>query len=278
MSSQPSLPPGKRHFGDTRRERTSGMLAAGLTGVLAFGLCAGLLAPFLRANDDVLTPPREERPMMLVFQAAPPPAPVQKPETEKLLAALPAPDAPVLPVEPPPPPKPEPRPEPKPEPKPAPRPAPRPVPAPPQPKPAPPVAQPVAQPIEPSVAVEPVPAPTPQAPPNSLRAEAGFSGGDPQAERNRENTILAELLSAVEANKEYPRAARRAGAQGRVLLKVSVDGEGKITACSLASSSGSSLLDKAAGQLGEKLLGRILPSARGGRPLTVAVPVHYMLN
>ena len=106
----------------------------------------------------------------------------------------------------------------------------------------------------------------------------GHASGDPNAERSRESDILSALLNAVDARKKYPKHARRTGAQGTVTLKVAINSEGRITACSLAGKSGNQHLDEASEELGRKLLGLVLGPARGGPGLAVIVPVRYTLK
>ncbi len=54
------------------------------------------------------------------------------------------------------------------------------------------------------------------------------------------------VSAAIEARKTYPEAARRRGAEGLVRLTLRVSGDGRLIAAKLASSSGSTLLDRAA--------------------------------
>ncbi len=107
------------------------------------------------------------------------------------------------PPKPEPPPKPKPKPKPKPEPKPVPKPAPEPRPVP-SPPPAPAVTEPT--PPQPTVAqaADSVPMPT------------GQAVDEPALIEQAKNEYLARLIAHIEAQKHYPRAARRRGIEGSV--------------------------------------------------------------
>ena len=76
----------------------------------------------------------------------------------------------------------------------------------------------------------------------------------------------------------YPRKARRLGLEGRVILRVQVDENGKATSVMIAQSSGHDILDRAA----RKAIGRwrFMPAEQRGRSLasTIEIPVSFRLE
>lgn len=64
--------------------------------------------------------------------------------------------------------------------------------------------------------------------------------GDPGVE------LAALVSSAFEAHKTYPEVARRRGVEGTVRLRLRLSADGRLLSAKLASSSGSTLLDRAA--------------------------------
>ena len=76
----------------------------------------------------------------------------------------------------------------------------------------------------------------------------------------------------------YPRAARRQGIEGKVLLSVVISSDGKAENVSVASSSGSSLLDEAAQNGIRRWI--FIPALRLGTPVAseMAIPVVFKLK
>ncbi len=76
----------------------------------------------------------------------------------------------------------------------------------------------------------------------------------------------------------YPQAARRKGAEGKVLLEVNVTPQGTAREISVATSSGSSILDDAA--LAAVRQWKFIPARSGGEIVEakVIVPVEFKLN
>lgn len=76
----------------------------------------------------------------------------------------------------------------------------------------------------------------------------------------------------------YPWLARVAGWEGTVVLRVTIEGDGRPSAVMVATSSGYAMLDAAA----KDAIARwtFLPATRGGRPIgsTVSVPVRFRLT
>jgi TonB family protein len=77
---------------------------------------------------------------------------------------------------------------------------------------------------------------------------------------------------------EYPEAARRNGTEGRVLLRVLVDEEGRSKAVEISLSSGSRLLDQAAAEAVKRW--RFSPARYGDSPTPswVRIPVDFRLK
>jgi protein TonB len=100
-----------------------------------------------------------------------------------------------------------------------------------------------------------------------------FSGNDPGANRD----VAAYKLPTNPAP-EYPLAARQRNEEGRVLLLVFLDAEGRVLDAQLRASSGSALLDQAA--LRAVRQWRFSPARARGVPVTsqLLVPVRFSLR
>ena len=99
--------------------------------------------------------------------------------------------------------------------------------------------------------------------------------GSGKAAADRRNEALAAVLEAVERYKQYPRQARRSGAEGTCTLRVHIADDGRVDGCVLVENSGRAVLDAAAKRLGEKLMG-LKTGTSGG--FSILVPVHYRLS
>lgn len=158
----------------------------------------------------------------------------------------------------------------------------------------------------PAVAPEPVPAPPPltkPAPavvalapkvPESPALVAPAAGGSAREAPTHEpappaaaasGPAVAALLpraaapmASGNAPPVYPLAARRQGIEGRVILDVAVDAEGRAIEVTVATSSGSRLLDEAA--LKAVRNWRFTPASLGGTPIAarVQVPITFRLD
>ena len=104
----------------------------------------------------------------------------------------------------------------------------------------------------------------------------GVLSGSANTSPGVRNDILAALVRVIEANKRYPRNARRAGIEGSVALRVIIGSEGRVSGFTLERSCGKSVLDDAARELGNSLVGLDIPAARG-HSMTVTIPVQYAL-
>lgn len=104
----------------------------------------------------------------------------------------------------------------------------------------------------------------------------GAVGGSTDVPATAHNMALSKIVNAVERYKNYPKQARRIGAEGLAILQVSVDAQGRVTVSSLHKSSGQASLDSATRELGEKLAG--LDTGVRGAAFSVRVPVEYKLK
>ncbi len=96
------------------------------------------------------------------------------------------------------------------------------------------------------------------------------------AEASAKELLVQALVSRIEARRRYPLAARRAGAEGTVELRFSIDADGRIARASVASASGHRSLDIAASRIADELAGT--PLGIRGEALVVTVPVRYSLR
>lgn len=188
----------------------------------------------------------------------PPPEPVVIDEPPPLIESTVAETV----IEPPPPPKVEKRkPEPKPESKP--RPKPKPVKTPPKP---------VEQPPErvATTAIE-TPAPAPAAQQTAAVPTVGRAGPPPN--------YLSLLHSALERNKDYPRAARQKRQQGRAMLRFAIDRSGKVLDYKIEKSTGYDTLDREVVAMIQRASPLPpMPAEMTGERLEVVVPVPFTLH
>lgn len=96
---------------------------------------------------------------------------------------------------------------------------------------------------------------------------------------SRTNDYFAALLKAIEAHKVYPRRAQRLGIQGRVRVAFSLLADGRIADVRVGSSSGSSLLDRAAMEA-VSAVGRFnaVSGDRERQHRELEVEIRFMLN
>lgn len=108
-----------------------------------------------------------------------------------------------------------------------------------------------------------------EAPPSlpSLPFSAAGSAAAPAA--------LDLLREAVAARLEYPRQARRRGMQGRVVVAIRVDADGRLEACAVETGSGFPVLDEAARALVEGLFP--FPRDLGGA-FSARLEIDYVLR
>lgn len=113
------------------------------------------------------------------------------------------------------------------------------------------------EPVEPAAAVPPAPT---------------FRQGRAPPPRELQGRALETVLAALMRGEVYPRAAIDAGLEGRVLLLLTLDAAGRVTAVEVAGSSGHALLDDAALRAATRV-----GSLPGGRR-QVLLPVDFRLE
>lgn len=119
---------------------------------------------------------------------------------------------------------------------------------------------------------------------DGAKASAALSGGDSAspaqgtasgASADARNAALAKIVAVIDEHKRYPRRARQTGAEGDVVLAVTIDGNGIVTGVVLKKPHASVLLNRAALKAAEPLIGVKLPLSA---PLTVEVPVRFTIS
>lgn len=141
----------------------------------------------------------------------------------------------------------------------------------------------VAPPPPINIAVAPPPiqvvtTPPPPAPPIRIAAPAPAPPPAPSQARGVRPRGQGSWASRIQQN--YPARALREGTEGTVGVSVTVNGEGRVSACSVTSSSGSSALDEAACQ-GMQRYARFDPALNdAGQPISASwsTRIVYQLN
>ena len=119
---------------------------------------------------------------------------------------------------------------------------------------------------------------------DGAKASAAPSGGDSASpaqgtasgtSADARNAALAKIVAVIDEHKRYPRRARQTGAEGDVVLAVTIDGNGIVTGVVLKKTHPSVLLNRAALKAAEPLIGVKLPLSA---PLTVEVPVRFTIS
>ncbi len=106
-------------------------------------------------------------------------------------------------------------------------------------------------------------------------SQAKAQEGQQAKEAQARQFISAEIVSFIKQATVYPRQALRRKIQGTVMLEFTVK-NGIIVNCKVAQSAGSPLLDRAALQLGQELIG--FDSKQQAFSLTLRVPIRYALR
>lgn len=119
---------------------------------------------------------------------------------------------------------------------------------------------------------------------DGAKASAALSGGKSASlaqgtasgtSADARNAALAKIVAVIDEHKRYPRRARQTGAEGDVVLAVTIDGNGIVTGVVLKKTHASVLLNRAALKAAEPLIGVKLPLSA---PLTVEVPVRFTIS
>jgi periplasmic protein TonB len=105
----------------------------------------------------------------------------------------------------------------------------------------------------------------------------GFGNGHGSGQ-GQASATLTQVRYRDTPQPQYPDSARRAGKEGRVLLRVLVDKEGRTKAIEVNTSSGHDLLDRAAAEAIKKW--RFIPALAGTKPIEtwVKVPIEFQLS
>ena len=110
--------------------------------------------------------------------------------------------------------------------------------------------------------------------PGSAPGAEGMPGAT-AASDEAASRFIADIRAAIEARKAYPRAARMRGTEGVVRLRLRISGDGRLIGATIAASSGSTLLDRAALDLVHSIFPRTNPT---GRELDPLLAVSYSLT
>lgn len=93
------------------------------------------------------------------------------------------------------------------------------------------------------------------------------------------NEIAAKIVYQMERYKKYPKQARRISAEGIAKVTFSVNAAGVVSSADISDSSGYSILDNAALQAAEKIIGsKVVNNESYNNLLQVTVPVYFYLN
>lgn len=93
------------------------------------------------------------------------------------------------------------------------------------------------------------------------------------------NEIAANIVYQMERYKKYPKQARRISAEGIAKVTFSVNAAGVVSSADISDSSGYSILDNAALQAAEKIIGsKVVNNESYNNLLQVTVPVDFYLN
>lgn len=112
-----------------------------------------------------------------------------------------------------------------------------------------------------------------------LGAGSGHGSGNGEGSGPRHAGVPLTQASYRETPRpHYPESARREGKEGRVLLRVLIDEEGRTKAVEVNASSGHDMLDHAATEAIKKW--RFVPARAGGKPVEtwVKVPIDFQLS
>ena len=240
----------------------SGRTALLATMILNLGLVLGLLLIYTASQAPGVSPP-----LHLEFKALPivePSVPIPPVPMPEQVAVVPEPPPVEVPI------KSEPKPLPKP------KESLKKTPVKPKVKPEPPVETPAQADIQ---AEQPAQPPTPTVPVASSRPTA-----DPAkvaavpVQPTDMSLILSSLTQLIERHKDYPKAARRAGYEGIVVIKVVLDKDGVITGWAMEQGSTYPVLDKAAEKTFTRLVGQKIHNSNLQAGLSIVVPVRYELR
>lgn len=85
------------------------------------------------------------------------------------------------------------------------------------------------------------------------------------------------MAAWLQSHRSYPDEARRRGEEGRVVIRFTVNRDGRVLDVALVSSSGSELLDEAARAMFRARL-PAFPAGMAQDQITVTVPIRFTLE
>ncbi len=93
------------------------------------------------------------------------------------------------------------------------------------------------------------------------------------------NEVAAKIVYQMERYKKYPKQARRIGAEGIAKVTFSINAAGVVASANVSDSSGYNILDNAALQAAQKIIGsKVISNDTYNNLLQVTVPVDFYLN
>lgn len=106
-----------------------------------------------------------------------------------------------------------------------------------------------------------------------------YAGSITSNNKELQNKIAAHIVSQMERYKKYPKQARRISAEGIAKVTFSVNTSGVVLSADITYSSGFKVLDNAAMQAAEKIIGsKVIENNAYNDLLQVTVPVDFYLN
>ena len=113
---------------------------------------------------------------------------------------------------------------------------------------------------------------------NGNVVEKSVSKGEAEKGKTVVSTYISLIIQEIERKKFYPPLARRLGIEGKVVVRIVVDREGKLKEVSVAKSSGNKILDRAALKLIKKCDFPPLPPEYQKETFDVEIPIRYELK
>ncbi|MBS7670242.1 energy transducer TonB family protein [Croceicoccus gelatinilyticus] len=124
-----------------------------------------------------------------------------------------------------------------------------------------------------------VPTPQPAAKPAAVSQGAGDAPGDDPRAKKKAADYYRLLMAHLQRKKKYPSEAKKAGQQGVVTVRFTIDRSGNVTTSAIKNSSGHDLLDTATLDLMQRVSPLPpIPKEMGRESLTIALPIDYALS
>lgn len=100
----------------------------------------------------------------------------------------------------------------------------------------------------------------------------------PESHKPDYGWLAGPLLQRIETLKEYPASARLNHQEGRVIVRIVIEEDGRITSATIATSSGHAVLDQAALNTLRQASPVVLSRPLEKSPLTIQIPLNYRLG